>query len=85
MALSLNSAQRKIIAVAGGAWPETIVNQDLNWGTAPTPGSQEPLEENRRRQFEGTSAAWGSRCIPLEPIDFKKRSWVPNSGWPKEW
>ncbi|RYF61065.1 MAG: GMC family oxidoreductase, partial [Cytophagaceae bacterium] len=81
MALSLDSPQRTIILVAGGTWSETVANQDLNRGVVSTPGSHEPLEENRRRQFGGTSAAWGGRCIPLDPIDFKKRSWVPDSGW----
>ncbi|MVM35510.1 hypothetical protein GO755_36150 [Spirosoma sp. HMF4905] len=82
MALSLDSLRRTIIIVAGGAWSETVDNQDLNRGVVATPGSHEPLEENRRRQFGGTSAAWGGRCIPFDPIDFKKRSWVPDSGWP---
>ena len=82
MALSLKSLHQKIIIVAGGAWSETIDNQDLNRGVVSAPGSHEPLEENRRRQFGGTSAAWGGRCIPFDPIDFKKRAWVSDSGWP---
>ena len=24
----------------------------------------------------------GVRYVPLDPIDFEKRDWVPNSGWP---
>ncbi|RYY53261.1 MAG: hypothetical protein EOO05_21235, partial [Chitinophagaceae bacterium] len=40
------------------------------------------MEENRRRQFGGASAAWGGRCLPFDPIDFEKRSWVADSGWP---
>ncbi|GAB3894608.1 GMC oxidoreductase [Spirosoma agri] len=82
MALSLSSSPCNIIVVSGGGWSETVGNQDLNRGVVSQAGSHEPLEENRRRQFGGTSAAWGGRCIPFEPIDFKKRSWVPDSGWP---
>ncbi|GAB4024901.1 GMC oxidoreductase [Spirosoma koreense] len=81
-ALSLASAQRNVIVVSGGNWSETVPNQDLNRGVVPQPGAHEPLEENRRRQFGGTSAAWGGRCIPFDPLDFKERSWVPDSGWP---
>ncbi len=40
------------------------------------------LEHSRLRFFGGTTNIWGGRCIPLDPIDFKKRDWVPHSGWP---
>ncbi|MGF1568131.1 MAG: GMC oxidoreductase [Nodosilinea sp.] len=45
----------------------------------------------RERQFGGTANAWpidlgngriGVRYVPLDPIDFEKRDWVPHSGWP---
>lgn len=34
------------------------------------------------RYFGGNTNAWGGWCRPLDPIDFQKRSWVPDSGWP---
>jgi len=34
------------------------------------------------RQFGGSSNLWAGRAYPLEGIDFEKRSWVPDSGWP---
>ena len=40
------------------------------------------LESSRLRFFGGTTAIWGGRCAHLDPIDFKKRPWVPYSGWP---
>lgn len=82
MALSLAASPLSVILLTGGSWTETIANQDLYRGGSFPKGSHEPLEENRRRQFGGTSSAWGGRCIPFEPIDFKTRSWVPDSGWP---
>ena len=82
MALSLDASPLTVILLTGGNWSETIANQDLYRGSVSPAGSHEPLEENRRRQFGGTSSAWGGRCIPFEPIDFKTRSWVPDSGWP---
>ncbi len=82
MALSLDASSLSVILLTGGSWTETIANQDLYRGKVFPQGSHEPLEENRRRQFGGTSSAWGGRCIPFEPIDFKSRSWVPDSGWP---
>lgn len=40
------------------------------------------LTEGRRRAFGGTSAAWAGQCRRMEPSDFERRAWIPNSGWP---
>jgi len=40
------------------------------------------LDHSRLRFFGGTTNIWGGRNIPLDPIDFEKRNWVPHSGWP---
>jgi len=40
------------------------------------------LNECRGRQLGGTSAQWAGRCVPLDPIDFEKRDYVEDSGWP---
>jgi choline dehydrogenase-like flavoprotein len=36
----------------------------------------------RRVGFGGTTAVWGGRCVPFDPIDFEHRDYVANSGWP---
>ncbi len=36
----------------------------------------------RNRIVGGSSHTWGGRCAPFDAIDFEKRSWVPESGWP---
>ncbi|HSQ03900.1 MAG TPA: GMC family oxidoreductase [Burkholderiales bacterium] len=46
------------------------------------PARHAPLHEATRRQFGGTSAIWGGRCVPMDPIDFEQRDFVPHSGWP---
>ena len=33
-------------------------------------------------QFGGSSNLWAGRTHPLEEIDFEKRPWIPDSGWP---
>lgn len=71
-----------VTLVAGGGKKENRKEQDLYKGTVDPEGSHEPLEENRRRMWGGTSTAWGGRCVPFNTIDFRKRSWIPNSGWP---
>jgi choline dehydrogenase-like flavoprotein len=41
-----------------------------------------PLVTSRARAFGGTSTLWSGACIPLDPVDFSQRSWIPHSGWP---
>ncbi|MFV3129929.1 FAD-dependent oxidoreductase [Niveispirillum sp. KHB5.9] len=41
-----------------------------------------PLDVTRNRVLGGTTATWSGRCVPLDPIDFRRRDWVPHSGWP---
>ena len=40
------------------------------------------LSISRLRFFGGTTNQWKGWCRPLDPIDFEKRDWVPDSGWP---
>ncbi|MDE8653745.1 FAD-dependent oxidoreductase [Novosphingobium album (ex Liu et al. 2023)] len=40
------------------------------------------LEESRLRFFGGTVSIWGGRCALFDDIDFRRRDWVPHSGWP---
>lgn len=35
-----------------------------------------------RRQVGGTSALWGGRCVPFDPIDFERRPWLDDDLWP---
>jgi len=55
--------------------------------------SQEPYEGEsnpthpapsyfRRRGFGGSTTIWGGRCVPFDPIDFERRDYLPDSGWP---
>ncbi len=47
----------------------------------------------RRRQVGGTANEWnthttaecGAKYVPLDPLDFLARSWLPVSGWPLDW
>lgn len=41
-----------------------------------------PMEIATRRQIGGTSVIWGGRCVPFDPIDFDKRTYIPFSTWP---
>ena len=73
----------RVLLVEGGGEQETTDGRALNDGGASRGvWGHEPLGEHRRRVLGGASTAWGGRCIPLEPIDFAQRDWIPGSGWP---
>jgi choline dehydrogenase-like flavoprotein len=38
--------------------------------------------EGRARVFGGAGRLWAGQCLRLDPIDFEKRDWIPDSGWP---
>ena len=37
---------------------------------------------SRARYFGGSCNLWAGRSMPLSPLDFERRDWVPYSGWP---
>ena len=82
LAFRLERCGLSILLLESGGHRETERSRDLNRGASDPRDSHEPLEENRRRQWGGASAAWGGRCIPFDAIDFQKREWVDSSGWP---
>jgi choline dehydrogenase-like flavoprotein len=41
-------------------------------------------ESSRLRMLGGSSNHWENNTSPLDTIDFEKREWLPNSGWPIE-
>lgn len=45
-------------------------------------GRQFGLRSTTSIQLGGTSNLWHGVLSPLDEIDFKKRDWIPNSGWP---
>ena len=70
LALELGRRGLDVIVLTGGRERETSAERDLYKGVVDPAYSHEPLEENRRRVFGGTTVAWGGRCVPLDPIDF---------------
>lgn len=71
---------RVILLESGGlrAEPDT---QGLYRGVTRGP-RQAPLDESRLRFLGGTTNHWAGACGPLDALDFAKRAWVPDSGWP---
>ncbi len=82
LCLEYMKSGRSVILLPGGGPSQTASCIDLYRGKVSPDSSHEPLEENRIRMWGGTTTVWGGRCVPFDPIDFEKRDWVPDSGWP---
>ena len=82
LALTLEDAGWDVVLVEAGGDKFDKAGQDFLRAQTVSPASHSPGEMYRRRQFGGTSAVWGGRCIPFDPIDFETRDWMPASRWP---
>src|SRR5688572_9549822 len=71
----------KVILLEGGGFELDKRMQDLYRGKS-IGQRYYPLQSSRLHYFGGTSGHWAGFCSPFDPIDFEKRDWVPNSGWP---
>lgn len=81
MALDWVGSPNKIILLEGGGFEYDEEVQELYNGT--TSGQKYfPLKSARLHYFGGTTGHWAGMCSPMDPLDFKKRDWVPESGWP---
>ncbi|UCD61028.1 MAG: GMC family oxidoreductase [Flavobacteriaceae bacterium] len=81
MALDWNNSGKKVILLEGGGFEYDNKIQDLYSGNS-TGQRYYPLRSCRLHLFGGTTGHWGGMCAPFDHIDFRKRSWVPDSGWP---
>lgn len=83
LARALRGRGREILLLeSGGADFEADV-QDLAAGDV-SGFEYYPLIDSRLRFFGGTTAIWGGRSARLDAIDFARRDWVADSGWPFE-
>jgi choline dehydrogenase-like flavoprotein len=81
MAVDWNNTPFKVILLEGGGLEYEDRVQELYRGK--TTGQRYfPLKSTRLHYFGGTTGHWGGFCSLLDPIDFMKRDWVNDSGWP---
>jgi len=81
IALEWNNTPYKVILLEGGGFDYDDKVQDLYAGRT-TGQRYYPLKSTRLHYFGGTSNHWSGYCSTFDPIDFEKRDWIPNSGWP---
>ena len=74
------TALRVWLVECGGLEYEFAESQALYAGTSV--GIPMSLQGGRLRFFGGTTNHWAGRCAHLREIDFRRRPWIPFSGWP---
>jgi choline dehydrogenase-like flavoprotein len=72
---------RVLVLESGGFKPEKDT-QRLYEGAVADERLHSPPHRYRERRFGGSTTIWGGRCVPLDEIDFEKRDYLPESGWP---
>lgn len=82
IALSLIDSGLDVVVLESGAARADPRTQALYRGVVADTAMHSPLDRYRQRQFGGSTTIWGGRCMPLDPIDFEARPYVPASGWP---
>lgn len=91
----LSGAGLRLVALESGGREFNSDSQALCDGATTSPDRYPAgaLTDSRRRQLGGTAHLWNDeldagqgdelvRLVPLDPIDFTTRAWVPYSGWP---
>lgn len=81
LALELEGSGLSVLLLeSGGTTPDPAL-ADLDVCAVdgrPFPGAR----AGRARVFGGATTLWAGQALPLDPVDFERRAWVPHSGWP---
>ncbi len=84
MALALESAARglSVVLLDAGGDADDPAASDASRAEMVDPARHVPMDLAVRRGVGGASWLWGGRCVPFDEVDFAKRDFVPDSGWP---
>lgn len=82
IALALSGRGLKILLLESGFEKNHQDTQALYRGEVVDERLHSPPDKYRLRRLGGSTAIWGGRCMPFDPIDFEKRDYLPGSGWP---
>jgi choline dehydrogenase-like flavoprotein len=81
IALDWMNKPYKVVLLEGGGFEYDDRVQNMYQGKT-TGQKYFPLKSSRLHYFGGTTGHWAGMCSPFDNIDFMKRDWVPDSGWP---
>jgi choline dehydrogenase-like flavoprotein len=82
LTLALSQRGFSVTMLESGQLALDAKTQSLYEGEVANEQLHSPPDRYRQRRLGGSTAIWGGRCTPLDPIDFEMRSHVAHSGWP---
>lgn len=82
LTLALSERGFSVTLLESGFMADDEATQSLYAGEVADERLHSPPDKYRQRRFGGSTAIWGGRCMPFDPIDFETRSYMPHSGWP---
>jgi choline dehydrogenase-like flavoprotein len=82
LTLLLSGRGLSVVLLESGQLALDAKTQSLYEGEVADEHLHSPPDKYRQRRLGGSTAIWGGRCTPLDPIDFETRSHVAHSGWP---
>lgn len=82
LALDLSDRGLSVMLLESGHLDLDAKTQALYEGEVADERMHSPPDKYRHRRLGGSSAIWGGRCMPMDPIDFESRNYVADSGWP---
>jgi choline dehydrogenase-like flavoprotein len=82
LALDLSEKGISVLLLESGWLKADPSTQALYEGSVTDERMHSPPDKYRHRRLGGSSAIWGGRCMPMDPIDFEQRSYLNHSGWP---
>ena len=82
LAKELAAKFHKVIVLESGGESYTQEAQDLYAPSVANKSFYPDPSYSRLRFLGGASNHWENNTSPLDPIDFERRPWIPNSGWP---
>jgi len=80
--LSKKTSARIALLDAGGLGRDRKAQDDFRGEVAGDPRPYPSLHRARHAGLGGSTEVWAGWSRPLDPLDFERRDWVPNSGWP---
>jgi choline dehydrogenase-like flavoprotein len=81
LASEFSAGPLRVVLLEGGGQehePESQALYDAEIEGYPFGGAA----NGRFRVLGGATTRWGGQVLPLTPLDFTRRDWVPHSGWP---
>jgi hypothetical protein len=81
LAVTLTRAGKKVLLLESGGSQFEQKSQELNLFKL-SGKHHNGILDGRARVVGGSTTLWGGQLVPFSEIDFKKRDWIPNSGWP---